>query len=63
MLERKFYEARTFSKETKAGKINDTDRERLEFDIMLGYGDVIVGSGGLKQIRCGLGGCHGTAQG
>ncbi len=59
----KFIEARSFDVETKYGKISDSDRERLEFDIMLGRGEVIAGTGGLKQIRCGLGGCYGKKHG
>ena len=59
----KFIEARSFDVETKYGKISDSDRERLEFDIMLGRGEVITGTGGLKQIRCGLGGCYGKKHG
>lgn len=55
-----FIEASSFSKKSKFGKIRESDRERLEFDIMLGKGDVIPGTGGLKQIRCGLGGCYGA---
>jgi len=58
MAFRTFFEARSFDVKTKYGKISDSDRERLEFDIMLGRGEVIAGTGGLKQIRCGLGGCY-----
>jgi len=58
-----FVEPRSFDEETKYGKISNSDRERLEFDIMLGRGKVITGSGGLKQIRCGLGGCYGKKHG
>ena len=63
MVLRIFFEARSFDVETKYGKISDSDRERLEFDIMLGRGEVITGTGGLKQIRCGLGGCYGKKHG
>ena len=58
-----FFEARSFDAKTKFGKISDSDRERLEFDITLGRGEVITGTGGLKQIRCGLGGCYGKKHG
>ncbi|GEM_PF-849492 len=58
-----FYEARSFDKDSKFGKIKASDRERLEFDIMSGRGEIIAGTGGLKQIHCGLGGCYGTTDG
>jgi hypothetical protein len=58
-----FYEARSFDKDSKFGKIKASDRERLEFDVMLGCGEVIPGTGDLKQIHCGLGGCYGTTDG
>lgn len=59
----KFFYSRTFLRETKYGKITESENERLEFDILQGLGDEIPGTGGLKQIRCGLGGHFGKTEG
>jgi hypothetical protein len=44
------------------GPISKPDRERLYFDLAQGNGDPIPRTGGLKRIRCGLGGHRGTSE-
>jgi len=41
------------------GTISESERERLYFDLMLGAGEFIENTGGLKKTRCGIGGRHG----
>jgi hypothetical protein len=53
--------------ETKAfvqahGALSESERDRLDFDLMQGNGDYIPATGGLKRIRCGLGGHRGTSE-
>ena len=42
-----------------AADISESERERLYFDMMLGNGERIKGTGGLSRIRCGPCGHHG----
>ena len=35
------------------GAMSESERQRLEFDLMQGNGDLIADTGGLKAIRCG----------
>jgi hypothetical protein len=62
--QRCFYQSRSFERELEGfGVISPSDMRRLEFDIMLGHGETIEGTGGLKQVRCGLGGFAGKSCG
>lgn len=44
------------------GAISESERKRLDFDLMQGNGECISGTGGLKRIRCGPAGCLGRSQ-
>ncbi len=55
-----FIESKVFAQHH--GTISEPDRERLYFDLAQGNGDFILGTGGLKRIRCGLGGHRGTSK-
>lgn len=55
-----FIETRVFVQDQ--GTISETDRERLYFDLTQGGGEHIPDTGGLKRIRCGLGGHLGTSK-
>ncbi len=52
-----FIETNTFNK--NSGKISESVRDRLYFDLILGRGEFIEGTGGLKEIQCGIGGADG----
>lgn len=52
-----FIETNNFNKDY--GKIGKSERERLYFDLMLGRGEIIEDTGGLKKIRCGIAGDNG----
>ena len=41
------------------GKISESERERLYFDLTLGRGEIIEDTGGLKKVRCGIAGDNG----
>lgn len=53
----RFIETNIFN--TNYGRISKSVRERLYFDLMLGGGEPIENTGGLKTIRCGIGGRYG----
>lgn len=53
----KFIETNAFNKDY--GKISESERERLYFDLMLGHGEIIEDTGGLKKVRCGIAGDNG----
>jgi hypothetical protein len=44
------------------GTLSQSERERLYFDLMQGNGEIVPETGGLKRIRCGLGGYLGTSK-
>ena len=44
------------------GTISESDRERLDFDLMQGYGEQIPDTGGLRRIRCGAAGYLGRSE-
>lgn len=52
-MKRLFAESRNFTKLVADGKISDRSIKKVQVDIMNGLGDTIVGTGGLKKIRCG----------
>jgi hypothetical protein len=54
-----FVESKAFAHQH--GAISESNRQRLYFDLAQGNGDPIVGTGGLKRIRCGPGGHRGTS--
>lgn len=45
------------------GTMSESVRERLDFDLMQGYGEPISDTGGLKRIRCGAAGYLGRSEG
>lgn len=63
-MEERIYQFRYVFIETEVfkgryGRMSDSERDRLYFDLMLGGGEPIKGLGGLKEIRCGPGGRYG----
>ncbi len=44
------------------GAISESERARLDFDLMQGNGAQIADTGGLRTIRCGPGGHRGTSK-
>jgi hypothetical protein len=44
------------------GTVSESERERLDFDLMQGNGEHIPDTGGLKRIRCGPAGYLGRSQ-
>jgi hypothetical protein len=55
-----FIESKVFAQ--NHGTISEPDRQRLYFDLAQGNGVYIPDTGGLKRIRCGLGGHRGTSE-
>ena len=54
-----FIETKVFAQDY--GTISESERERLDFDLMQGNGESIPDTGGLKRIRCGPGGYLGRS--
>jgi len=44
------------------GTISQSERARLDFDLMQGHGENILDTGGLRRIRCGPGGYLGRSE-
>ncbi|MBM4025560.1 MAG: hypothetical protein FJ280_09155 [Planctomycetes bacterium] len=55
-----FIETKLFARDY--GMVSESERERLDFDLMQGKGEQIPGTGGLKRIRCGPAGYLGRSQ-
>jgi ferric iron reductase protein FhuF len=51
-----FIETDNFS--SKGGHLSESARQRLYFDLMLGHGEIIANTGGLKRMTCGRAGSH-----
>ena len=53
----RFMETTAFRKDY--GRISESERQRLHFDLMLGRGEIIEDTGCLKKVRCGIAGDDG----
>ena len=51
-----FIETENFGR--RGGHLSESERQRLYFDLMLGHGETIASTGGLKKMICGKAGLH-----